>query len=140
MLDLNNELDKRDLAKNPVIKIGCSRMKVTNINWYQDAEVIRLIKNALWEENKSSRDKVPLAKKRKLLRPYGTRLLIRVAQRLIEFGENFFDEDIAPEELSLLITYVLDVLKERSHIKQCKDAFIDKEFNPYKRGIKYYDY
>lgn len=122
------------------IKLGVHTLTFSNANSYQDIAVIRDVwaqipkRPSTWlERDWYGREvyvarTIPVRDKLRLLRKYGTRLLIRVVKALIAY---MIDAAEFPSvEAQAISIYINDVLKLRAYKPRFMRAFIDHEYNP----------
>ena len=102
-------------------------LAVSNPNSYQDVAVLEDVWNA-----QIAGVTPQLIRRARIarLKKYGTRLLIRVAERLWNQRYLRLDQGAARKATEGLFEFILDVLRFRVTKARYKDAFIDLEFNP----------
>jgi len=122
------------------ITLGVHTLKFQNSNSYQDIAVVRDVwaqipkMTSTWlERNWYGREvyvvqMTSIKEKLRVLRKYGTRLLIRVAKALIEYMIEW--AECPSVEVRAIFIYINDVLKLRAFKPRFMRAFIDHEYNP----------
>ncbi len=108
------------------MKFRTVEIEFRNPEWYQDKAVIDTIATSLGSSKSRSSNKICNS----ALKPFGTRLLIRVFKTLYAIHDDYIDFAYINDDLVLLAQYILVVLKHRVGLNKHKSAFIDRQLNP----------
>ncbi|MDE1975364.1 MAG: hypothetical protein KGI49_02540 [Patescibacteria group bacterium] len=113
---------------------GSASIELTNINWYQDEEVISSIAKYIWKHGYAYIDG---KEKHEVLGRFGTRLLIRTAGFIADSIEEDLNYAYISEDERYVLAFIVGALRVRVSHQRHKDAFIDMEFNPKSEHVRF---
>ncbi|MDE1975534.1 MAG: hypothetical protein KGI49_03445 [Patescibacteria group bacterium] len=113
---------------------GLHSIELTNDEWYQDRDVISAVSEYMREHGRVYMDDKA---KCDVLDKFGTRLLIRTARFIAAAVEDDISDAYISEDKRYALEFIVGVLKVRVRNPRHKEAFIDMEFSPKNRRIRF---